>query len=278
MRPLLSIVIANYNYGRFLEEAIQSVVTQEGFNQCELIVIDGGSTDNSVKIIKKYASKITYWTSEKDNGQSNAFNKGFARASGKYLTWLNADDLMVAGALAVVLCEMTAHPECDWFTGNFYRFINETRKISEVGWGPHCYPKFLQRRDSPLVIFGPSSFFSRKIYETAGKIDEHLNYIMDTDLWLRFMKMGIRQRRIRCFCWAFRMHLASKTAEFGGHKLDGRRAQAMKAERDLVCGRIGYRMSGVLRFLVAGMRFFDGSAFRALWYRWTFTQHKGVRE
>ena len=59
MRPLLSIVIANYNYGRFLEEAIQSVVTQEGFNQCELIVIDGGSTDNSVKIIKKYASKIT---------------------------------------------------------------------------------------------------------------------------------------------------------------------------------------------------------------------------
>ena len=92
-KPLLSIVIANYNYGRFLEEAIQSVLSQS-CNDYELIIVDGGSTDNSVEIIKKYEDKIAWWVSEKDKGQSDAFNKGFAHAKGKYLTWLNADDIL----------------------------------------------------------------------------------------------------------------------------------------------------------------------------------------
>jgi len=80
--PLLSIVIANYNYGRFLESAILSVVSQELADKVELIVCDGGSTDDSVEIIKKYSGQISWWVSEKDNGQSDAFNKGFAHARG----------------------------------------------------------------------------------------------------------------------------------------------------------------------------------------------------
>ena len=109
--PLLSIVIANYNYGRFLEEAIQSVITQEGFDQCELIVVDGGSTDNSVEVIKKYSDKISWWCSEPDGGQSSAFNKGFRRASGRFLTWLNADDIFLPGALSAIMYEIRQHPE-----------------------------------------------------------------------------------------------------------------------------------------------------------------------
>ena len=89
LQPLLSIVIANYNYGRFLEEAIQSVLMQDAGDLAELIICDAESTDNSVEVIKKYEKHITWWCSEKDGGQSAAFNKGFSHARGKFLTWLN---------------------------------------------------------------------------------------------------------------------------------------------------------------------------------------------
>ena len=91
VQPLLSIVIANYNYGRFLEDAIKSVLSQDMGDKVELIICDAASSDNSVEIIKKYADKISWWVSEEDKGQSDAFNKGFAHATGKYGCWLNAD-------------------------------------------------------------------------------------------------------------------------------------------------------------------------------------------
>ena len=105
MRPLLSIVIANYNYGLFLEEAIRSVLVQK-CPDVELLVVDGGSSDNSVEIIRRYSDDLAWWVSEKDRGQSNAFNKGFAHANGKYLTWLNADDVMPRGCLETITAEM----------------------------------------------------------------------------------------------------------------------------------------------------------------------------
>ena len=242
--PLISIVIANYNYGRFLEDAIQSVLAQDMGDDVELIICDGGSTDNSVEIIKKYAAGlppntsreefelqppnskfqppnskpqtfnsqlqtlnsklISWWCSEKDGGQSAAFNKGFSHARGKYLTWLNADDVIPYGALKIILASMRAHPDCEWFTGNHLRFLESDKVIIQVEWGPHFYPKVLQRKNSPLVIFGPTSFFAKSAYERLGGIDESLHLAMDTDLWLRFQSAGIKQRRINCYCWAFR--------------------------------------------------------------------------
>lgn len=269
--PLLSIVIANYNYGRFLGDAIRSVADQDGFEECELIVVDGGSSDNSVEIIKRYADKIAWWVSERDKGQSNAFNKGFAKAKGKYLTWLNADDLMPSGCIRKILNEMKRHPECQWFTGNCYRFTNDGRVV-EIWWGPHWYPVWLQRKNSPLVIFGPSTFFSRKIYDEFGPIDEQLHYVMDNDLWFKFMAKGVVQRRINCFCFAFRMHEGSKTAEFGKHKLEEEVHQRLSAEARLIRQRIGYRQSVILKLAVWAMRILDGSFFRRAWYRLVFTR------
>lgn len=266
--PLLSIVIANFNYGRFIEDAIRSVITQN-CEEVELIVVDGGSTDSSVDVIKKYAVRIAWWVSEPDKGQSDAFNKGFARAKGKYLTWLNADDVLVPGCLKKIVMTLRRHPECQWFTGNFFRFDQQGR-VLQIGWGPRYYPGFLQRRNSPIVSFGPTTFFSRRIYERVGKIDESLHLIMDTDLWMRFIVAGIRQRRIPCFCWGFRMHEESKTAEFGEHKLSDLMAEKMQRETAYANRKSGYRTSPLMRYLIYLWRCIDGSLVQRWYYQIAF--------
>ena len=283
MNPLLSIVIANYNYGRFLEAAIRSVVEQEGFDQCELIVVDGGSTDNSVEVIKKYANglppntplttnhqqlttKISWWCSENDKGQSDAFNKGFSHARGKYLTWVNADDIMPAGCLKKIVSEFERHPDCEWFTGNFYRFTEEGEVI-EVAWGPHSLPKWLQTNGQPLAIYGPATFFTKELFDRVGGMKLYQNFMMDTDLWMRFIVNGTKQRRINCFCWAFRMHEASKTAEFGEHKLSSEQRAKFEAERKRAYEETGYRENGLNRRWIQLWRLLDGSFVRMLWLK-----------
>ena len=268
---LLSIIIANYNYGQYLEAAIRSVLDQ-GRKDVELIVVDGGSTDDSVEIIRRYEDRLAWWVSERDRGQSEAFNKGFEKASGKYLTWLNADDLMPAGSLDRICRELKRHPKCDWFTGNFFRFV-ESGEVIEVGWGPHVYPRLLQRPNSPVVVFGPTSFFSKRIWTEVGKIDEGLHLIMDTDLWIRFMMAGIKQRRINCFCWAFRMHAASKTAEFGNHVLDEKMARRMREENEIVKAKTHYRCSAALHRLLLLWRLLDGSFLRRMYLQRTFRHY-----
>jgi glycosyltransferase involved in cell wall biosynthesis len=274
MQPLVSIVIANYNYGRFLETAISSVLRQcddamrlPSGERIELIIVDGGSADNSVEIIKKYESKLTWWCSEKDRGQSHAFNKGFSKASGKFLTWLNADDLLCLGALEELARRHRRFPDCEWFTGNFFRF-GDNGRICEVNWGPHVYPKILQRWNSPIVVFGPTSFFSKNIYEKVGKVDESLNYMMDTDLWLKFMAADVMQVRINHYCWAFRLHVDSKTSEFGNHILDQKTKERFCAESDRVMAARKYKMSAVLYYLLLGIRLIDGSLARGAYLKW----------
>ncbi len=270
MSTILTIVIANYNYGRFLGEAIESVLHDiDGVDshrllvsgqKVELIVCDAASKDDSVEVIKRYDKYIYRWCSEKDGGQSAAFNKGFSWGTGKYLTWLNADDVYYNGALKKVVKVLTRHPECEWFTGNFFRFTQDGRVI-EIGWGPNYYPKFLQRRSSPVVAFGPSSFFSRKTYESVGKIDESLHMIMDTDLWSRFIMHGVKQRRICCICWGFRMHEDSKTATFDSHDLDDKAKLRLANEAKYVLDKTSHQPSSFMHRLILFWRIIDCSIF-----------------
>ena len=255
--PLLSIVIVNYNYGRFLEAAIRSVMDQNN-PDVELIVVDGGSRDESVDIIKKYSAEISWWVSEPDKGQSDAFNKGFSHAKGKYLTWLNADDLLVPDCLRKIIHEVKTNPECEWFTGNLYRFTEDGRVI-ECVWGPNYLPKWLQSRMQPVAVYGPSTIFTKELFDRVGGMKLYQNFMMDTDLWMRFIVAGVKQRRINCFCWAFRMHLDSKTAEYGDHKLSPEQRARFEAERKQAIEETGYRVSRLNHRLIQLWRLFDGS-------------------
>lgn len=287
-RPLISIVIANYNYGRFLEEAICSVVAQGMGEKVELIICDAASTDNSVEIIRKYAcglppkthrsewqddaklqtpncKLISWWCSEKDKGQSDAFNKGFSHACGKYLTWLNADDIYLPGALIAAERAFAHCPQAQWATGNFIRFNQHNKIIIEAEWGPHYVPFILQGKIFPLSIFGPTVFWSREAFDAVGKIDENLHYTMDSDYWRRLTMSGFKYVRINHDVWGFRMHEESKTAEFGSHSRTAERKREMIEETRVSMARSGYRPNRVGGMLKIFMRIVDGSYLRKVW-------------
>lgn len=276
MNPILSIAIVNFNYGRFLGDTLRSIVTQCGDpvldsngkvrlpvqtgDSIEILLADGGSKDESLQVIEQYKAALTWWVSEPDTGQSNAFNKCFSHADGRYLTWVNADDIVIPGALTKVIRAIKRHPDCEWFTANNIAFTSNGR-IAVGLWGPHFYPQWLQFRSSPFISFGPSTFFSKGIYEKVGKIDERFHYIMDTDLWCRFIVAGIKQRRIRCFFWGFRLHENSKTGEYGDRRLAEEAFEQIRLETRLSHERSGYHMSQLLRFMMWGWRVLDGSMF-----------------
>ena len=211
MRPLFSIVIANYNYGRFLEDAIRSVLTQS-FQDFELIICDAGSTDNSIEIIKRYKDRIAWWCSEKDKGQSDAFNKGFRHAHGQYLTWLNADDVFMPGALAAIAKEISKYPNCEWFVGSMVR-LDENLTIRRC----YCSHKFSWIRAHFGVITGcgPSTFFTKRLLDAVGGVDENLHYVMDVDLWYKFALVEKKSyRRSVGLVWGLREQKNSKTSGF----------------------------------------------------------------
>ena len=228
MKPFLSIVIANYNYGHFLQEALDSI-----FGQClapvtwkdrivlpvrgcaatvEVIVCDAASSDNSVEVIKANSDKIAWWCSEKDGGQSAAFNKGFSHAQGEWLTWLNADDVYLRNTFHELFRVYSHNPQAQWITGNKIAFDSDTRRIERVYWGPHRQPPLLNGRRAFSAVFGPATFWKRSLYLKMGPIDECLHYAMDSEYWARFTLSGIRQVRLNHFCWGFRHHVQSKTA------------------------------------------------------------------
>lgn len=249
--PFLSIVIANYNYGRFLAEAIESLISQS-CQDFEIIICDAASTDNSVDIIKKYAgglppgrerddpsivhlnlqpSPISFWISEKDKGQSNAFNKGFSHAHGRFLTWLNADDVMLPGTIEKLKVAVEKHPTCEWFVGGCF-WLDPQMQIVNCGRG-RPFSEF--RYQSGFVNgCGPSTIFSKRLLDSAGGVDERFHLMMDTDLWLRFAKSGARYRPFCNYAWGLRLHPGAKMSDHN-FTADGKldlKAQEAKAEAD----------------------------------------------
>lgn len=264
--PFFSFVIANYNYGNMIEAAITSILNQSD-SDYEIIVVDGGSTDNSLEVIKKYENRIAWWVSEPDTGQSNAFNKGFAHARGEFLTWLNADDILLPDTVAIVKKKLLKNPKVDWATGNFMRFDSKTGKILQACWGPHYLPFWLQGKKRVNVIFGPTTFWRRSVYFKLGPIDEELHYAMDVEYWARLAMNGYKQIRVNHFCWGFRMHEESKTAEFGAHERSLLVKEKMKKEILYIAKKTGYSPTKFYRYLGLLFRIIDGSLWVALYWK-----------
>jgi len=183
--PKISIVTPSYNQGRFLEETIRSVLLQ-GYPNLEYIIIDGGSTDNSVDIIKKYEPWITSWISEKDRGQSHAINKGFKLATGDIYAWINSDDYYLEGAFQVVAEAFVGLQQNAILLGygdvvdKDGAFL-DTRKVERIDWEALLNWEenwFLQQ-----ACFWPSV-----CWEAVGGLNEDLELLMDYDLWFRFLK------------------------------------------------------------------------------------------
>lgn len=215
MNPLLSIVIANYNYGRFIADAIESVLSQGVGDKVELIVCDAASTDNSVEVIKRYEKDIAWWCSEPDGGQSAAFNKGFAHAKGRFLTWLNADDVMMPGTLKAFARAVDGNPRQEWFVGGVM-WLTKDLHVIRCGRGRHM--SRVRAEHGQVNVCGPSSFFSRELYERAGRIDERHHYTMDTDLWLRFaLNEKLSFKPFTRYAWGLRLH---EDAKMSGHNFN----------------------------------------------------------
>lgn len=265
-RPFLSIVIANYNYGDLIESSIESILNQD-CQDYELIIVDGNSTDNSVSVIKQYEKHIAWWVSEPDTGQSNAFNKGFEHAQGEFITWLNADDILLPGTIKAVKEALLSHPEADYATGNFVRFLSDSKEIIEATWGPSYLPAWLQGIGRFNPIYGPTTFWRKSIYDKIGPIDESLRFTMDVEYWARLTMSGYLQVRVNHYCWGFRMHNRSKTAEFGGHERELKVRSIMKNELKYIKEKTGYNPTKYWIWIGYMMRFIDGSAYRMLYNR-----------
>ena len=215
--PKITVVTPSFNQGDFIEETIHSVLGQN-YPNLEYIIIDGGSTDDSVKIIKKYEKQLHYFVSEKDQGQSSAINKGFAHGTGEILTWLNSDDQFAPGALMAMAVAFQLNPEADLVAGVAEVFKKGKvieRHLTCCPDGPLDFNELLDiesRWTAGQFFYQPEVFFTRKIWEkSGGYVDENLHYSMDYDLWVRFAISGAKLHVIGTQIALFRVHENQKT-------------------------------------------------------------------
>ena len=178
----ISLVTCSYQQGKFLDATMRSVLDQQ-YRDLEYIVVDGGSRDESVEVIRRHEPHLAYWVSEKDRGQTHALRKGFDRATGDILGWLCSDDLLLPDALNRVAAYFEAHPEVDMVYGNAL-WIDAAgqyiRPKKEMPWH-----KFVFLYDHNYLA-QPATFWRRSLYDKVGGLDESWNLGMDSDLWLRF--------------------------------------------------------------------------------------------
>ena len=203
-KPLVSIITPSYNQGRFIEETIKSVLNQD-YPNIEYIVIDGGSTDNTIDILIKYEGRLR-WVSEPDKGQSDAITKGFAMARGSMMAWLNSDDTYLPGTVNKVVDLFCSQTDIGLIYGKAYFIDIEGNVIGRYPTEPFDYNR--------LAIFNficqPATFFRKEALDEVGILDINLHYVMDYDLWIRMANKN-KFAYLPEFLATYRFHEESKT-------------------------------------------------------------------
>lgn len=206
--PKISIVTPSYNQGQFLEDTILSVLEQ-GYPNLEYMIIDGGSQDRSIEIIKKYTPYLSYWVSEQDRGQTHAINKGFKRSTGKIVNWLNSDDLLADGALKTLAHAMLEHPKADIFYGDYLAVDGEGNTLYQRKSAPyHPDALFWGRQLSSQ----PAVFFRRNLLSRFGLLNENQQFCMDTEFWIRSARNGAVFSQVKAPLGITRVHGDAKTS------------------------------------------------------------------
>lgn len=177
----VSIITPSYNQAPFLEATIRSVLEQD-YPNVEYIICDGGSTDGSVEIIRKYEEHLAWWCSEKDSGQSEAINKGLARATGEIVAWLNSDDIYLKHCVTTIVNAFHAHPQADLIYGDL-ELIDEQSRI--IGKHPTRPYRFAEQITHQSIIPQPAAFWRREVLNEVGLLRQDLQYAMDFELWIR---------------------------------------------------------------------------------------------
>lgn len=211
--PKISIVTPSYNQAKYIKATIDSVLSQN-YPNLEYWVIDGGSTDCTIEILKSYGNKIK-WESCKDKGQTDAINKGLMKCSGEVMAYLNSDDIYMPGALLSV-GEYYRKTSADWITGDCL-VINEHGMPSHGGWVVRAYKRLLMMFYSRTTLMladsmlpQPSTFWSRRAWEKVGKFNDAYHYVMDYDYWLRLSKY-YRPHDLKIVLSGFRAQPESKS-------------------------------------------------------------------
>ncbi|MFC1692053.1 glycosyltransferase family 2 protein [Candidatus Latescibacterota bacterium] len=206
----ISVVTPSYNQGKYLEETIDSVLSQ-GINNLEYIIMDGGSDDNSVDIIRKYEKYLSYWQSQHDEGQTHALIEGFNRATGDIFCWLNSDDIYMPVVLKKVIHYFSENRELELLYGDYIRLYPDGQRIAK----PKISFDFSIALHAYLMIPQSSSFWTKRLYNAIGGLNPSFQYAFDCDFFLRagfhLKNRPLAIKHVQDIWSQFRLHPTSKT-------------------------------------------------------------------
>lgn len=268
--PRVTVITPSFNQAAFLEQTIQSVLSQN-YPNLEYWIVDGGSTDGSVDIIRKYADRLAGWVSEKDHGQAEAINKGFARATGEIVIWINSDDYFLPGSIAAAVQVLRDQPDLGLVFGDVVSINGEGEPINVMTYDDWGLDDLMQFN----IIGQPGVYMRRSVLEKSGYLDLNYHYLLDHHLWLRMAQFA-SMRYVPQRWAAARFHAGAKNvnqaAGFGRESLrlagwmstePGLAERYQRLRRRVWAG--AYRMNG--RYLLDGAQSWSAlrSYLHSLW-------------